>query len=216
MIRVAQIVLVLSAIGLWVASRLTWVTVRSFDGLSQPKSAIVTGAQWSNALIPLAVLLLAAAAAGLAVRGWGLRAMAILVASATLVLGYLGVSLIVTPDVGARGAELAGVSIISLVASQRHYGGAVVTLASAVGALVAAVLLMRSAASAKRNTKYAAPAQRRDDVRSKGEKSMADADCAAATSERDMWDALDDGRDPTESRSEIATRKPSESDSEGR
>ena len=74
MIRVAQLLLVVSALGLWVASRLPWVAVRSFDGLGQPKTSTLSGATWSNALLPLAVLLLAAAVAGLAVRGWLLRA----------------------------------------------------------------------------------------------------------------------------------------------
>lgn len=212
LIRLAQLLLVLSALGLWVASRLTWVAVRSFDGLGQPKAATVSGAQWSNALMPMAVLLVAAAAAGLAVRGWLLRAVAILVALVTLILGYLGVSLIVTPDVGARGAELAGVPIISLVASERHYYGAALTLVAAIGALVASVLLLRSAASAQRDTKYAARAQRRAAVHSKDEQPDAD----SATSERDMWDALDEGRDPTEKGPNIGARNPSQSDSEGR
>jgi uncharacterized membrane protein (TIGR02234 family) len=36
-IRIAQVLLVASAVGLWVASRLTWVDLRTFDGLSPPK-----------------------------------------------------------------------------------------------------------------------------------------------------------------------------------
>ena len=74
MIRIAQLLLVIGGIGLWVASRLPWVAVRSFDGLGQPKTSTLAGATWSNALLPLAVLLLAAAVAGLAVRGWLLAA----------------------------------------------------------------------------------------------------------------------------------------------
>lgn len=210
--RIAQLLLVVSAAGLWVASRLSWVAVRSFDGLGQPKTSTLSGAQWSNALLPLAVLLLAAAVAGLAVRGWLLRAVAVLVALATLALGYLGVSLIATPDIGARGAELAGVSVISLVGSERHYVGAAVTLVAAAFALVAAVLLMRSAASGGSATKYAVPSGRGGPVRSKD----GQAGRGVVASERDMWDALDAGRDPTEGRSDIAGRNPSESDTQGR
>ncbi len=191
MIRVAQLLLLVSALGLWVASRMPWVAVETFDGLGPPRTSTLTGAGWSNALLPLAVLLLAAAVAGLAVRGWLLRLLAILVALVTLTLGYLGVSLIVTPDVGARGADLAGVSVISLVGSQRNYGGAIVTLIAAVCALLAAILLMRSAASAgPASTRYAVPAARRAAVRSD--------DADSGVSERGMWDALDEGRDPTE------------------
>ncbi len=199
MIRVGQLLLVVSAVTLWVASRMTWVSVTSFDGLGQPKTVTLTGAAWSNALLPLAVLLLAAAVAGLAVRGWGLRAVALLVAAVTLLLGYLGVSLIVMPDVGPRGAELAQLPVASLVASERHVVGAGLTVAAALCALVAAVLLMRSAGSGRGVTaKYAAPAARRSAARSE--------DADPGLSERGMWDALDEGVDPTERRPDTEGR----------
>ncbi len=191
MIRIGQLLLVVSGVLLWVASRLAWVSVTSFDGLGQPKTVTLTGASWSNALLPLALLLLAAAVAGLAVRGWGLRVVAVLVAVVTLLLGYLGVSLIVTPDVGPRAAELAEVPVLTLVASERHFVGAWLTIGAAACALVAAVLLMRSAASGRQATaKYAAPAVRRTAAR--GE------DVDQEASERGMWDALDEGVDPTD------------------
>ncbi|MGH3678277.1 MAG: TIGR02234 family membrane protein [Mycobacterium sp.] len=190
MTRTAQVALVLAALALWIASRLTWVEVRSFDGLGQPKTAVLSGASWSTALIPLALLLLAAAVAALAVRGWILRLLAILVAVASAGMAYLAVSLWVIRDVAVRGADLAQIPVASLVDSQRHYGGAVVTLVAAVCALVGAVLLMRSAAIATSGAgKYAAPAARR---------AAAQHDEAAdAMSERTLWDALDEGRDPT-------------------
>ena len=199
MIRIGQLLLVVSALLLWAGSRLVWVSVTSFDGLGQPKTVTLTGASWSNALLPLAVLLLAAAVAGLAVRGWGLRAVAVLVAVVTLLLGYLGVSLIVMPDVGPRAAELAQFPLASLVASDRHFVGAGLTIAAAVCALVAAVLLMRSAGSGRGATaKYAAPAARRSAARSE--------DADPAISERGMWDALDEGVDPTDGRPDTEGR----------
>ncbi|MGH3531034.1 MAG: Trp biosynthesis-associated membrane protein, partial [Mycobacterium sp.] len=67
-IRLAQLLLVAAAVGLWAASRLPWVVVQSFDGLGPSKTATMSGAVWSSALLPLAVLLLATAAAALAVR----------------------------------------------------------------------------------------------------------------------------------------------------
>lgn len=191
MIRVGQLLLVVAAIGLWVASRLPWVAVQSSDGLGQPKTSTLNGAAWSNALLPMAVLLLAAAVAGLAVRGWLLRVVAVLLGVVSLALGYLGISLFVMPDVGPRGAELAQISVISLVGSERHYGGAAVTLGAAVCCLAAAVLLMRSASSGRHTTaKYATPAARRSAARAE--------DGEATMSERGMWDALDEGHDPTE------------------
>ena len=187
MIRLAQLLLIASALGLWVASRLPWVSVGSSDGLGQPRTAALNGAAWSNALLPIAVLLLAAALAGLAVRGWLLRALAVLVAMVCLLLGYLGIGLMVMPDVAPRGAELAGVPVMNLVASQRHIAGAVLTVAAAVSALVAAALMMRAAATETgQPAKYAGSAGPRQEQD------------AAEMSERGMWDALDEGLDPTD------------------
>src|SRR5260370_42688770 len=75
-IGIAQLLLVIAAGALWVASRLPWVVVRSFDGLGPPKGVTLSGASWSTALLPLALLMLATAVAALAVRGWPLRVLA--------------------------------------------------------------------------------------------------------------------------------------------
>ena len=190
MIRFAQLMLVASALALWVASRLTWVDVASFDGLGQPKTATLSGASWSSALVPLAVLVLAAAAAPLAVRGWPLRILAVLVAAASAGMAYLAISLWVIRDVAVRGADLAQIPVASLVGTHRHYWGAAITLAAAVCTLVGAVLLMRSATTERsRAAKYAAPAVRREAAKQD--------EAAGAMSERRIWDALDEGRDPT-------------------
>jgi uncharacterized membrane protein (TIGR02234 family) len=187
-VRIAQALLALAAIGLWVASRLPWVAVQSFEGLGQPKTVTLSGATWSTALVPLAVLLIAAAIAALAVRGWVLRSLAVLVALASAAAGYVAISLWVVRDVAVRTADLARVPVTSLVGSDRHYGGAAVTLAAAVCALLGAVLLMRGAAKGSQ-VKYASPAERRAAaIRSDSEGTM---------SERMMWDAIDEGQDPT-------------------
>ncbi len=200
MIRVAQLLLVISAAGLWVASQLSWVSVTSFDGLGAPKTTTLDGAAWSTALLPLAVLLLAAALAGLAARGTLLRLVAILLAVVSFALGYLGVSLMAMPDVGPRGAVLAEVPIATLVASARYLTGAVITSAAAVGVLAAAVLMMRSAVSATRHTaKYQAA----------GHAETSDGD---ELSERGIWDALDEGRDPTDSGSSNGSSDSTEPD----
>ena len=177
-----------AAAGLWAASRLTWVDLRTFDGLGPPKLVTLSGAVWSSALVPLTLVLLATAVAALAVRGWPLRVLAILVAVASLATGYLAISTLVTPDVAVRAADLAHVPVLWLVGSQRHYPGPVITLATAVGTLVGAVLLMRAATSAGgAGTKYVTPAARRTRAQ-RDEKII---------SERMIWDALDDGEDPT-------------------
>src|ERR1700739_349727 len=79
-IRIAQALLVAAAAGLWAASRLTWVDRRTCDGLGPPKLIVLSGAAWSSALVPLALVLLVTAVAALAVRGWPLRILGVLVA----------------------------------------------------------------------------------------------------------------------------------------
>lgn len=189
--RAAQALFVVAAVVLWVASRMTWVEVSSFDGLGQPKTTTLSGASWSTALIPLALLVLAAAVAVLAVRGWTLRLLALLIAVASAGMGYLGISLWVIKDVAVRAADLAVVPLAQLTGTSRSYGGAVLTLIAALCALAGAVMLMRSANGAKRGVagRYAAPAARREAVKSDNS--------GEPMSERMLWDALDEGQDPT-------------------
>ena len=209
-IGIAQLLLVVAAALLWTASRLPWVVIRSFDGLGPPKDVVLAGAAWSTALLPLALLMLATAIAALAVRGWALRVLAGLLAVVSLGIGYLGVSLWVLPDVAVRGAELAHISLVTLVGSERRYWGAGLAVAAAVCTLIAAVLLMRSAMSARAGAKkYAAPATRRSIARRNGADGvMLEESGAPEISERMIWDALDEGHDPTD--------RPRESDTEGR
>jgi uncharacterized membrane protein (TIGR02234 family) len=205
-IRTAQVLLVASAVGFWTASRLAWVDLHTFDGLSPPKLTTLSGAAWSSALLPLALVLLAAAVAALAVRGWALRVLAVLVALASLAAGYLAVSTLEIPDVAARAAELARVPVVELVGSKRYYPGPVITLVAAVCTLIGAVLLMRAAALDRGTaTKYLTPAARRS----------AAARDDGPMSERMIWDELDEGRDPTES-SSPNDNPPPEPDTEGR
>jgi len=210
-IGIAQLLLVVAAAALWTASRLPWVVIRSFDGLGPPKSVTLSGASWSTALLPLAVLQLAAAVAALAVRGWALRALAGLLALVSFAVGYLGVSLWAIPDVAARGADLAHIPLVTLVGSERHYWGAVAAVLAAVCTLIAAVLLLRSASifgpARERTTKYASPGARRAIAR----RDSADT-ASQEMSERMIWDALDEGYDPTGD----PTDRPRESDTEGR
>ncbi|MDI3315694.1 MAG: TIGR02234 family membrane protein [Mycobacterium sp.] len=190
MIGAAQVLLAVSAGALWVASRLPWVVIHSFDGLGPPRSATLSGASWSTALLPLALLLLAIAVAAVAVRGRPLRMVAVLAALASLVIGYLAISLWVIPDVAVRAADLAHVPVVFLVGSERHYAGATAALAAGMGTLMAGVLLMRSAAisGASRASKYLAPAARRSAAAAED----------TPVSQRALWEALDEGRDPTD------------------
>ena len=187
MIRFAPLLLVLSAAALWGASRMVWVDVQSFDGLGQPKVSALAGGTWSTALVPLAAILLVAAIAPIALRGWRLGVLAVVIAALSAVMGYLAISLWVIRDVAVRAVHLAGVPAADLVGTQRHYGGAILTLVAAIGTLVGAALLLRSVAKPR-------PEVDRYERRKSAQSPQDDAD----TSERVIWDALDEGRDPTD------------------
>ena len=80
-------------------------------------------------------------------------------------------------------------------------------------ALIAAVLLMRSASILGSDrlgaTKYASRATRRSNaLRTEADSAMLEKPETPDMSERMIWDALDEGRDPTD--------RPRESDTEGR
>src|SRR6202012_605072 len=89
-------------------------------------------------------------------------------ALASLAIGYLGGSRGGAPDVGVRGAEVAHISLMTLGGSERRSAGGTGVVLAAAFALVAAVLLVRSASpggSARGTaTKYLAPAARRSIV----------------------------------------------------
>jgi uncharacterized membrane protein (TIGR02234 family) len=194
--HIGQGFLLIAAGALWLASRMTWVVVNSFDGLGQPESASLNGGKWSTALVPLALILLAAVLKSTVGPRWQLRLLAVVVGVLSGVMAYLAITLWVLPDVAPRAAGLAEVPVADLVATERHYGGAVVTLIAAVFTLVGAVLLLRvPVKDESTDERYQAPARRREAARQRvaGGEDM---------SERMMWDALDEGRDPTKPNSE--------------
>ncbi len=190
--HVGQLMLLVAAGALWLASRMTWVVVSSFDGLGQPETADLNGGKWSTALVPLAVILLAAVLKSTVGPRWQLRLLALVVGVLSGVMAYLAISLWVVPDVAVRAAGLADVAVADLVGTQRHYWGAVITVIAAVLTLAGAVLLMRAPVREQSaDEKYEAPARRRETARRR-------AAAGDEMSERTMWDALDEGRDPTE------------------
>ena len=192
MTRIAQLLLVVSAGALWLASRMTWVQVSSSNGLGKPKTVALSGAEWSTLLVPLAAVLLAGAVVAFVGRPWRLKLLAVIVGGLSAVMGYLAISFWVIRDVATRAAYLSDVPVADLTGTtERHLWGAVVTLIAAVATLAGAVLFMRSPATAGTGTdKYAAPARRREAARRQ--------DPEGTTSERMIWDALDEGRDPTD------------------
>lgn len=191
MMRIAQLLLLVAAGALWGASRMPWVVVNSSDGLGQPETATLNGGAWSTALVPLAMILLAAVLKSTVGPWWQLRLLAVVVGVLSAVIAYLAISLWVVPDVAVRAAGLADVPVADLVGAQRHYWGAIVTVIAALLTLAGAVLLMRAPVKDESDRdKYEAPARRREAARRR-------AAAGDDMSERTMWEALDEGRDPT-------------------
>ncbi len=189
--HIGQALMLVAAGALWLAARLPWVEVSSFDGLGQPETATLNGGAWSTALVPLALILLAAVLKSTVGPCWQLRLLALVVGALSAVIAYLAISLWVIPDVAVRAAGLAEVPVADLVGTQRQYWGAAVTLIAAVLTLAGAVLLMRAPVKDESDhDKYEAPARRREAARRR-------AAAGDEMSERTMWDALDEGRDPT-------------------
>ncbi|MFC9788951.1 TIGR02234 family membrane protein [Rhodococcus sp. NPDC127528] len=192
------LLLAAAALCLWASSRMTWVRVDSFDGLGEARSTALIGGTWAAATTPLALTLLAAIAASFAVRGWALRVVGVLVAAVAVAAAIPAVTLLVKgvdSDKAGRLAELPARAEVTGTAT--HAPPAVLALLGAVLALAAAVALVRKASvSAGLSSKYAAPAARREEASKRR-----GAGSGEPQSQRELWDALDAGEDPTEEQS---------------
>ncbi|MEV0295530.1 TIGR02234 family membrane protein [Nocardia sp. NPDC050710] len=199
----AIILLAVAATAMWGASRLTWVTVSSTDGLTEPRTDELNGGVWFGALTPLALVLLAAIAAVLATRGWLRRMVGVLIGLVAAVTAVPAFALLTgsgaTDTRAATLAELPGRATVTEVVTAPF--PAWLTLAAAVAAFIAAVLLARMPAdTARLSGKYDNPVFRRAAATEQVTKQRADTADAPANklSERVLWDALDAGTDPTE------------------
>lgn len=189
---VAAVLLVVAAAILWSASRLTWVTATSSDGLGIDRDLTLSGDRWAPSLTPLALALVAAVAATFAVRGLALRIVAGAVAAVSVVAAIPALQ-VWTAGVGAdkvaNVAELPDRSTVTAV--ETAAAAPIVAIVAALIGLVAAVALWRTPREkAGLSSKYDAPAARREAA---AKRSAVD----EPVTERVLWDALDAGEDPT-------------------
>ncbi|SNY89731.1 trp region conserved hypothetical membrane protein [Nocardia amikacinitolerans] len=196
----AIVLLALAAALMWGSSRLTWVTVSSSDGLTEPRTDELNGSVWFGALTPLALVLLAAIAALLATKGWLRRMVGVLVALVAAATAVPAFALLTgqgaTAERAAALAELPGRATVTEVTTAPL--PAVLTLAAAFAAFAAGVLLARMPRESGRlSGKYESPVVRREAATEEVTKRRA-ADNSGQLSERVLWDALDAGTDPTE------------------
>lgn len=193
--------LALAAAGLWASSRMTWVTVHSADGLTEPRTDELVGATWFGALTPLALVLLASIAAVFAVKGGLRQLLGVVIAVVAAVAAVPGFALVMGEGRTAeRAGTLAELPVRAVVSSADvHVAPAILSIVAAVLALAAGVLLTRrTGQSGQLSGKYDNPVFRRADASAQVNKQREDTGTAAPLSDRVLWDALDAGTDPTD------------------
>ncbi|MGW4772768.1 TIGR02234 family membrane protein [Nocardia sp. NPDC004278] len=210
----AIVLLAIAAAALWGSSRMTWVTVSSTDGLTEPRTDRLNGGVWFGALTPLALVLLAAIAAVLATRGWLRRMVGVLIGLVAAVTAVPAFALLTrsgaTAARAATLAELPGRATVTQVVTSQF--PAVLSLVGALAAFTAGVLLARMPQdTARLSGKYDNPVFRRAAATEQVTRQRTDdADATPGQlSERVLWDALDAGTDPTE---ESSGRTPAPAD----
>ncbi|CAM3686650.1 TIGR02234 family membrane protein [Tsukamurella strandjordii] len=191
----ASVLLLLAAIAVWGASRMTWMRADINDFLSPGRTVDIVGHTWASALTVLPLVFLAAIAAALAVKGWARVAVAVVVAAAAIGSAFPAIQVITQePDVKYIETilELAPKDIV--VQADKVIAGPLVAVLGGVLAVAAATLLLRGQRGGGMDSKYSAPAARRAEL----EKRVFETAEPENSSERDLWDALDSGDDPTE------------------
>jgi uncharacterized membrane protein (TIGR02234 family) len=164
--------LALASLLLWLSSLMTWSWSQRSDPLAGVVTTRLTGAERETALVPLALLALALIAAVVATGGVVRRVVGVvvgLVGVGTVWMGFDGANEIFT-------RHPAGYPAVTIAA------GHGVALLAGLAVTLAGVLLVRSGHRMPRlGGRYQAPAQAKK----------------AADPDRELWQALDSGSDPT-------------------
>lgn len=170
-----------AAVLLWAASSLDWLEQRYQTSFAREDTQIVDGAQLHPELVPIALAALAAVAAVLATGGWLRRVVGILVVLAGAVLGWRAADGF-TFDAGPYEGVPEGATPIGTADFQVL--GPVLVAVAAVLLLAAGVLVVfRAGRMPAMGAKYSAPGTAKERVKDP---------------DRQMWDDLDEGWDPTE------------------
>lgn len=200
----ALVLLAVAAAALWASSRMTWVTVASTDGLTEPRTDRLNGGVWFGALTPLALVLLASIAAVLATRGWLRRVLGVVIALIAAVAAVPAFALLTNSGkIAERAAKLAELPARAQVGeATTSIFPAVLALLGALAAFAAGGLLARMPQeTARMSGKYDNPAFRRAAATEQVTKQRTEVGAEPGSpqlSERVLWDALDAGTDPTE------------------
>ena len=204
---VAQLLMVVSALGLWLAGRSAWLTVTTFDDKSGEAVNDLVGATWAPETTALALALAAAVGATLILGGIGRRIVGALAAVIAATAAWSPLQLLTSGADPERALDL----LSSGAATQRanapvtvsdwaqvqdlavHSTGPIISIVmAALGVLGGALLLVRPGGTGakRRSGAYETPEVRRERVR--------DDLSREPESGRVLWDALDAGVDPTD------------------
>ncbi|MDF2976203.1 MAG: hypothetical protein K0S40_931 [Actinomycetospora sp.] len=181
------VLLLAAAVVLWGASRATWVS-QVVEGIPAPRTITADGATAEPILVPWALLCLAAVGGLLATSGWGRRVVGTLVAVAGLWAVLRGVAGLADPasealPVGVRpGDRPLPAEAVLTGPSLGVLGGVLMLGAGLLAARFAAVLPRLGA-------RYDAPTRAGDGA--------AGVRATPADPDRALWEALDEGHDPT-------------------
>ncbi|HEX5407101.1 MAG TPA: Trp biosynthesis-associated membrane protein [Pseudonocardiaceae bacterium] len=166
------LLLVLGAVLLWLASRLTWAWSRQLTPLRGTIVVTQRGSEVAPALIPLAFLALAAVAAILAIGGWGRRLVGVLVGIAGLAAVWVGIDGL--PGVFAT--HPVGYPLSQVVT------GHALAIVAGLPIVLAGLLIVRNANGMPRlGGNYQTPSATR----------------RRTNPDTELWEALSEGSDPT-------------------
>lgn len=216
-LRLPVALLVLGAALLWIASRVVWLDVVAFNDQSGEVRRALTGSQWQPALVAVALGALAAVAAVALVRGTGARLVGAVIALLGLATGAVLFSAVGGVDSGRVHSTVTGEEEFGrtnagpgstdaqaipewseITEISTRPAGPALTGAGAAALLAAgAVPMIWPARRVKRDDRYVTPAARRQD-RGTGE--------SAVDTGTDLWQELDEGRDPTGDPGESGSR----------
>ncbi|WP_080794178.1 TIGR02234 family membrane protein [Corynebacterium pacaense] len=193
------------ALVVWISSRMPWITVTAYDDKSGETTQSIVGATWSTEIMALALVLAAAAVAGLVLRRFGRRIIGVVSAIVAVGASLAPLALLTAEPDADRAHQLLASGIASqrasdptmlsewaeITAMDTHPLSAVVALIGCALALFGGVLLaMRPGINTPRSNQYERKAARAERIRVDLEE--------APESGRVLWDALDEDIDPTE------------------
>ncbi|WP_408925920.1 TIGR02234 family membrane protein [Corynebacterium sp. YSMAA1_1_F7] len=203
--QIALLFVVLSAAGLWGASRLKFVTVAVDDDKAGASTKELVGSVWDPALVPIALAMVAALILSIAVQPMIRRVLGVVIVALSAIASFRAVQLLSSDVDLARAKSLLSSGAATqkesdpvqisewaqVISGQVHSLGIVLVLvAAALGVVGGAILILRPGQQSKGHSRYETPEVRRADA----EEDLAE----NPDSTRVLWDALDAGVDPTE------------------